>query len=669
MSENPPPSDVPDRFAVDFTGVTLLGNFKVESKLAEGGMGAIYVGEDMNLGRKVVIKVPHVRFLGEPGFRGRFRQEISDLVRLEHPSIVRILAQGEHEDVPYFVLQYLGGGSLEDVFEAEPGPQSMEAVMGWLPTIASTLDFVHARGTVHRDVKPANIIFSDDEHVFLSDFGVAKALGNEDLNLTADGTGVGSPRYMAPEQAIGEDLTPAADQYALASMIYEALAGVPPFKGDTAIELLIAKKTDEPTPLDELVPGLPAPVAAAVMRGLSRAPGDRHESCQALVDEMTMRPEPPVVDEAPAPKGVSPWVPVLAILGLVLLGFGVLVTMPGDGEEPPGTSATNATESVRLTLVDPGAEPRRVFRYAPTAGTDETLRVRLHQTMTQTRGPAGGFPNWMNPPKTWELIVSVEAPNEDGDIRFSWRTEKLTMHFLDGTPENGKAYLQRVAAMHERFAGWALLTENGMNKGSELTVPEDTPDVIINEMQNLWWVLRNIATPFPVEPIGVGAKYELSESMEIVGMRVTHATTVTIDAIDGDTVTMTHDVAQTAPPRQPMDFGGAAKVKANLVSLHTNGTATNVLDLGSITPTRHDYEMIMRMELEVEPPPEPEGEAKPGEPVVRLNKGKETEAPAEEPKPGDPKITEGFRLVGQEIRLTLQMERVTSPQEPAPARK
>jgi serine/threonine-protein kinase len=226
-----PPDDVPSRFAVDFTGATLLGIYRVENKIADGGMGSVWLGEDTNLGREVVVKVPHVRFLGESGFRARFTREITELVRLEHPNIVRILAQGTHEEIPFFVLQYLGGGSLEDrLADAGQGPRGTDAVAPWLRTIAATLDFVHGRGVVHRDVKPENILFDEEGHVFLSDFGVVKAL-DEDLNVTEAGTGVGSPKYMAPEQGLGRPVEGAADQYGLATAVYEAITGRLPFEG------------------------------------------------------------------------------------------------------------------------------------------------------------------------------------------------------------------------------------------------------------------------------------------------------------------------------------------------------------------------------------------------------------------------------------------------------
>ncbi|MHC4471898.1 MAG: serine/threonine protein kinase, partial [Planctomycetota bacterium] len=241
--------DVPSRFAVDFTGATLLGIYRVERKIADGGMGSVWLGEDTNLGRKVVVKVPHVRFLGESGFRARFTREITELVRLEHPNIVRILAQGTHEEIPFFVLQYLGGGSLENQLEAVgDGPRGTDTVVPWLRTIAATLDFVHGRGVVHRDVKPENILFDEEGHVFLSDFGVVKAL-DEDLNVTEAGTGVGSPKYMAPEQGLGRPVEGAADQYGLATAVYEAIAGRLPFEGGSALEILLNKQKERPTHL------------------------------------------------------------------------------------------------------------------------------------------------------------------------------------------------------------------------------------------------------------------------------------------------------------------------------------------------------------------------------------------------------------------------------------
>jgi serine/threonine-protein kinase len=326
--------DVPPRFDVDFKGATLLGTYRVEKKLADGGMGSVWLGEDTNLGRPVVVKVPHVRFLGEPGFRARFEREISELVRLEHPNIVRILAQGTHEEIPFFVLQYLGGGSLEEqLADAGPGPRGTDAVVSWLRTIASTLDFIHGRGVVHRDVKPENILFDEGGHVFLSDFGVVKAL-DEDLNVTAAGTGVGSPKYMAPEQGLGRQVEGTADQYGLATTVYEAIAGRLPFDGDSALEMLLNKHKVSPAPIAEFAPELPAACADAVMRGLSADPGERFASCQefadaflqgaGIFDRTPSSGVPAVGGTTGASTGRSPWATaaLLAVLVAVALVAG-----------------------------------------------------------------------------------------------------------------------------------------------------------------------------------------------------------------------------------------------------------------------------------------------------------------------------------------------------------
>ncbi len=269
---------------MDFQGRTLLGTYRVDRRLAEGGMGAVYLAHDQNLGRRVVVKVPHVRFLAEPGFRARFRREITELVRLEHPSIVRILAQGEEDEVPFFVLQYLGGGSLED--RLARGTMSPEQVVPWLQRVAETLDYVHGQGVVHRDVKPGNILFDEQGHVFLSDFGVVKALDADadGPELTEAGTGVGSPVYMAPEQALGQPTGPSADQYALASTVHEALVGEPPFGRGSAIEVVVRKARGTAPSAREKCPALPEACAAALARALSTDPAQRFPWCVAFVE-------------------------------------------------------------------------------------------------------------------------------------------------------------------------------------------------------------------------------------------------------------------------------------------------------------------------------------------------------------------------------------------------
>src|SRR5262249_51136149 len=171
----------PSRSPNDWIGLALSQNrYVVRAKLGEGGMGFVYRAADRNLDTDVVIKVPRRSMLDDPEFAGRFAREVRSLVKLAHPNVVRVTDVGEHDGVPFAVMQYLSGGSLEEYRASARGPDPLAAAVAslgdGLPPIAAALDFVHARGYVHRDVKPGNILFDAHGHPFLSDFGVAKAV-------------------------------------------------------------------------------------------------------------------------------------------------------------------------------------------------------------------------------------------------------------------------------------------------------------------------------------------------------------------------------------------------------------------------------------------------------------------------------------------------------------
>jgi CHASE2 domain-containing sensor protein len=273
-----------ESFTGEIAGHTLLNVYRVERRLGAGGMATVHLAVDTNLGRWVVVKVPHLYLLAQPGATERFKREVEALIRFNHPSILRILAQGSEGEVPFVVLEYASGGSLGDVLAAREGkPMPFGEVLPWLRPLASALDYVHERGVVHRDVKPDNVLLDDHGNALLSDFGLVKALGATTTNLTQTGSEVGSPTYMAPEQAEADAVSPATDQYALATLAYEALTGRCPFPGDRAIEVLLKKLRDDPPSMGE---GIGPTVEAVVLRGMARAPADRYPSCTAFVDAL-----------------------------------------------------------------------------------------------------------------------------------------------------------------------------------------------------------------------------------------------------------------------------------------------------------------------------------------------------------------------------------------------
>jgi serine/threonine protein kinase len=259
--------------------------YKVADKLGEGGMGFVYRARDRRLGCDVVIKVPRAEMLADSEFRQRFAHEIRALVQLSHPHVVKVTDVGKHDGVPFAVMQFLPGGSLEEKRSADPA-----ALAKWLPAVAQALDFIHAQGYVHRDVKPANILFDAHGNAFISDFGVAKTLAERTQirrGLTEAGTVLGTPEYMAPELVMGQPFDGRIDQYALAVTVYELIAGRTPFEGPTGPAILVKQTTDAPKPLTEAAPGLSPALSAAVLKALAKNPQERYPTCAAFAQAVT----------------------------------------------------------------------------------------------------------------------------------------------------------------------------------------------------------------------------------------------------------------------------------------------------------------------------------------------------------------------------------------------
>jgi DNA-directed RNA polymerase subunit RPC12/RpoP len=275
----------------DWTGLSVSqGRYVVRAKLGEGGMGYVYRALDNNLDTDVVIKVPRRSMMEDPEFSSRFAREIRSLVKLAHPNIVKVTDVGEHDGAPFAVMQYLPGGSLED-YEGKDGIAAaaslgLAAIGDWLPGVAAALDFVHSQGYVHRDVKPGNILFDAHGHVFLSDFGVAKALaaapGSPRGHTAVTGTGMvlGTPEYMAPELIMGDPVDGRIDQYALAVTVYELLAGRRPYEAATPTAVLVMQTTQQPLPLCQVEPRVPRALSDAVGRALAKDPAARFPSCR-----------------------------------------------------------------------------------------------------------------------------------------------------------------------------------------------------------------------------------------------------------------------------------------------------------------------------------------------------------------------------------------------------
>ncbi len=273
----------------DWVGQRLSGGrYEILAKLGEGGMGFVYRAHDENLATDVVIKVPRPHLMQQAGFAERFSREIRSLVRLAHPHICRLNDVGQHDGLPFAVMQFLAGGSVEDRrAKNDKGqflPVPVADVTFWLEDVSKALDFMHRQGYIHRDVKPHNILFDGDGNVYLSDFGLAKVLAEQGhdpttMHLTMTGMMIGTPHYMSPELLKNKDYDGRSDQYALAVTVFELLTGRMPLDGATAAMIISAHLTDPPKNILELRPDLSPEVSSVLMKGLSKNPAERYPDC------------------------------------------------------------------------------------------------------------------------------------------------------------------------------------------------------------------------------------------------------------------------------------------------------------------------------------------------------------------------------------------------------
>jgi serine/threonine protein kinase/tetratricopeptide (TPR) repeat protein len=257
---------------------TLTDRYEIESEIGRGGMATVYLAEDLKHRRKVAIKVLHPELAATLGTE-RFLQEIEIVAGLQHPHILPLYDSGEADGLLYYVMPYVDGESLRDRLERERQLPVDEAVRV-AQEIADALGCAHRKGVIHRDVKPGNILLREG-HALIADFGIARAVSSAGTeSLTATGLTVGSPAYMSPEQAAGEDADERSDLYALGCVLYEMLAGEPPLVGPTAQSTAAKRITDRPTPLPALRESVSAELDVIVAQSLSRTPADRFGSAE-----------------------------------------------------------------------------------------------------------------------------------------------------------------------------------------------------------------------------------------------------------------------------------------------------------------------------------------------------------------------------------------------------
>jgi serine/threonine protein kinase len=360
---------------------TLDGRYKIRRVLGAGGMGIVFLADDRSLGRPVAIKVLPTELSTDKKVVARFRREAKTAASLDHPGIIPVLSVESESGLHYFIMKYVAGRTLEAVLR-DSAPLPIPFVMQVLRDAAAALGHAHQNGVVHRDVKPANIMLEDDDRVILTDFGISKVSTTSSSATTAArltdlGMVVGTPHYMAPEQAVGQPVDGRTDQYALAVVGFEMLAGRVPFDDVTPHAIIQHHINTAPPDLASLRPDAPPHVVGVISRALLKAPSNRFATMEefgaalagtgsratanvefsvpvANVSETAQRLER-AASRRPGRWRFASWA---AVVVLLLSGLGAAAAWVGAGRETPRHTAEPPASVSKNLKPKASASPR-----------------------------------------------------------------------------------------------------------------------------------------------------------------------------------------------------------------------------------------------------------------------------------------------------------------------
>ena len=257
--------------------------YRIERRIGTGGMADVFLARDESLGRRVAIKILAERYAQDEAFLERFRREATAAAGLSHPNIVSVYDRGQASGTSYIAMEYLNGPTLKDeITSRAPLPEA--EVVNWAVQALDALEFAHRQGVVHRDIKPHNMILTDEGRLKVTDFGIARAANV--AQMTEVGSIVGTAQYLSPEQARGLDVGPQSDLYSMGIVLYEMLTGELPFTGDSAVEIAMKQVSDPPPSIRKQNRLVSEGLEQVVMRALSKDPALRHRSARQMADEL-----------------------------------------------------------------------------------------------------------------------------------------------------------------------------------------------------------------------------------------------------------------------------------------------------------------------------------------------------------------------------------------------
>ena len=350
-----------------YPGDLLEGRYRIGAQIARGGMSTVYAAIDTRLDREVAVKVMDPALAQEPAFRTRFEREARAVAKLSDPTLVNVFDQGVDEDYVFLVMELVEGGSLRELLK-ERGPMPPHAAVAVMKPVLGALALAHSKGMIHRDIKPDNVLISDDHRVKLADFGLVRAIntamGEQSETTTAvNGQVIGTVGYLSPEQVRGENLTQASDVYSAGILLFELLTGRTPFKGGTAVETAMAR-INRPVPAPStLMPDVPPEIDELVLRACHRDPRQRFQDGTEFLDAVERTAEELDIPEFQVPA------PTDSAVRSALAGTDF-------GERTPWNDESMSTRAVTLPEQDhaqPGAH------HSARPGSHHTTETRYDQ--------------------------------------------------------------------------------------------------------------------------------------------------------------------------------------------------------------------------------------------------------------------------------------------------
>jgi tRNA A-37 threonylcarbamoyl transferase component Bud32/WD40 repeat protein len=295
-----------------------IGGYEIISRIGEGGMATVYLALQQSMNRQVAMKVLPRHYLNDDTYLQRFEREVAIVSKLEHRNIIPVYDYGEYVGQPYIVMRYMPAGSVDDLLRQ--GALSPEQILTLVSQIAPALDYAHSKDVLHRDLKPSNVLLDDDGGAFLTDFGIARVVSDQNPGITTQGV-VGTPSYMSPEQAQGKALDGRSDVYALGVMLFEMATGRRPFESDTAYSIAVMQVTTPPPAPRSYNPQISVAMEKVILKALRKDREERYPTAAALLDAIRTaierphlihdtQPSLPRADlsgyQAPAQNGMQP---------------------------------------------------------------------------------------------------------------------------------------------------------------------------------------------------------------------------------------------------------------------------------------------------------------------------------------------------------------------------